>query len=197
MQSSSSVPVLILVLCCMASAHKAIHLQGRQICSLPNDTPPRCANIIPDLARNLMSNSTFLNPILDIICSGNCSESVGPYIDCFQGDNDAYKSLCLQQNDGYCYTTLLDYRSCNCITRCSDDCRSCLDGYINDISCCQMQYQRFPSNDDSSTITTDVCGNRYDTCNGTCYGDNCSGSAIAVPTVLTALLLMVMAAIVM
>ena len=194
MQSSSSVPVLILVLCCVASAHKAIHLQGRQICNLPDDTPPRCASAVSDLVINLISNSnsTLLNPILDIICSRTCSGSVGQYIDCSQGDDDAYEFLCLQQNSGYCYTITLDrFSSCllpNCATECSNNCRSCLDGYTNDISCCQMQYQRFPSYDDNSTITTDVCRNTYDTC---------SGGAIAVPTVLTALLLMVMAAIVM
>ena len=192
MQSNSSVPVLILVLCCMASAHKAIHLQGRQQdCDLPDDTPQRCASIISDLASSLASNSTILNPILDIICSRTCSESVGQYIDCLQG-SDIYELLCLQQNNGYCYTITLDRSSLcllpNCATGCSDNCRSCLDGYTNDISCCQMQYQRLPSFDDISIITTDVCRNTYDTC---------SGGAIAVPTVLTALLLMVMAAVVM
>ena len=185
MQSSSSVPVLILVLCYMASAHKAIHLQGRQQgCDLP--TPQRCANAFLDLDRN----STSLNPFLDIICSDTCSESVRQYYECSEG-NDIYELVCLQQNNRYCLSISFDYQSCilsNCITGCSDDCRSCLGDYTNDVSCCQMQYQRFPFYNDSFTITTDVCSNSYDTC---------SGGAIAVPTVLTALLLMVMAAIVM
>ena len=55
------------------------------------------------------------------------------------------------------------------------------------ISCCctagwqSLSYSAVP------VISTDVCGNTYDTCGGT----NNSGGAMAVPTVLTALVLMV------
>ena len=192
MQSSSSVPVLILVLCCMVSAHvqRGIHPPVRD-CNVSTDVPQRCTDAFQYLADNHRSNSTVPSPIMDTICGESCN-GLDPYIGCLNEDEDYYEYLCLRQNSQYCFITTLDYTiSCEdiiCLTECSDDCRSCLDNYVNDISCCQMQYQRFPSiTDDDSAITTDVCGNTYDTC---------SGGAIAVPTVLTALLLMVMAAIV-
>ena len=53
-----SVPVLILVLCCMASAHRAIHnmairhLEARQGCSLPDDYPDMCVQALGDLNTN-------------------------------------------------------------------------------------------------------------------------------------------------
>ena len=59
--------------------------------------------------------------------------------------------------------------------------------YVDDLSCCVDQYRKY-SFVNISAIEEDSCGNHYGAC---------SGGAIAVPTVLTALLLMMMAAIVM
>ena len=185
MQSSSSIPVLTLVLCCMASAHNA-SAKERQSCNLPEDIPQNCLDAISDYdtSRNLTATSSAL----DTLCSDTCSNQLGPYYECLFVFNSEY--LCARLNDQYCLVIGSNYAEClgiNCIAGCSDDCRSCLDGFVNDISCC-LTYISSSSIPDSAIITTDVCGNSYDTC---------SGGAIAVPTVLTALLLMVMAAIVM
>ena len=186
MQSSSSVPVLILVLCCMAStsAHNA---KKRQDCNLPENIPQSCMDADFTFSRNF----TAVSSALDTLCSDTCTDQLGPYYDCLFGFDSDF--LCAQQNGQYCFVIGID-RQISCLTDtnctgCSNDCRSCLDGFVNDISCC-LTYISLSSIPDSAMITTDVCGNTYDTC-------STSGSAIAVPTVLTALLVMVMAAIVM
>ena len=191
MQSSSSVPVLILVLCCMASAHNA---KERQSCNFPDNYPQRCLYAIFDL---IGSNLTDLNSALDTLCNDTTcsdhSDQLDTYYECLLGIANYSEFLCTELQDGqYCHVIREDYlSSClltKCLTRCNDDCRSCLDDFVDDISCCGAQYQRLSSVPDYAVITTDVCRNSYDTC---------SGGAIAVPTVLTALLLMVMAAIAM
>ena len=98
----------------------------------------------------------------------------------------------MRQNNEYCLVIRLDvYNTCgdDCDKPCNDTCHLCLSGYVDDLSCCLDHYRsHMYSFVNVTELEEEVCGNRYDTC---------SGSAIAVPTVLTALLLMMMAAIVM
>ena len=199
MQSSSSVPVLILVLCCMASAHKAIHnraihhLKNRQDC-LPANIPQRCADALMEFDDFNSTDPTTINPILDNFCSQICIEPLNAYYECLWGDNYANYAnyLCLTQNNIYCVVNYLYYDIClDACNTCTDACRSCLDSLVNPLSCCVVQYYRFTFEDISDYENADVCGNNYTTCS-----ISNSGGAIAVPTVLTALLLMVMAAIV-
>ena len=210
MQSSSSVPVLILVLCCVASTHRALydsaihHLERRQEkyenCTLP--TPLPCTGALVEYNRN-PHNVTAAT--LDVACSHACLEPLNAFFLCHIGYEHFADFLCIEHyNNEYCIILYQNYNhSCllpnSCNVACTNDCRSCQEDFINDLTCCWIQsvHYNFSFLSSLSDSSADACVNRFDTCNGTCYGDNCSGGAIAVPTVLTALLLMMMAAIVM
>ena len=171
----------------MASAHKAIHnrvihhLERRQDCSLPTDYPARCIQVFIDLANGIANVTPAL---LDGICEEAC---IGPLKDCTMGDD----GLCVKQNDEYCYIITMNLiNTCgDCNETCTDTCRLCLSDFVDDFSCCVDQYRSYSSFNITES-EKDMCGNRYDTCR------DMSGGAIAVPTVLTALLLMALAAIV-
>ena len=196
-----SVPVLILVLCCMASAHKAIHhkaihhLKARQDCSLPNNYPDRCIQAFDDFTNSDLDDVT--TALLDGICEEACVGPLNDYFECLSRSGEQWQGytdyLCAKQNDKYCLIIYLDlFNTCddceNENETCPDTCRSCVSRYVDDLSCCFDQY-RSNGYINATELQEDGCGNRYDTCSDR------SGSAIAVPTVLTALLLMVMAAI--
>ena len=169
----------------MANAHDDKHLQGKQACNFPTDYPQSCTNA----ALNLGTTSDTTD-LLDTLCSDACRGPLDDYYKCL-GIQDYSEYLCLQQNNQYCYVTFLDVTAClasSCSTGCNDDCSSCLDDVANDFSCCADQYQHLSSS--VSIPTIDICGNSYGTCSN-------SGGATAVPTVLAALLLMVMAIFVM
>ena len=195
-----SVPVLILVLCCMASAHRAIH--DLDIRHIHVEAKQDCGSGFPpdDYPKNCLAYYNAFNDIDTAILEGFCKDQ-----DCIVPLNDYYKCalgfdsysdyLCARHNNEYCLVTY-NYMTdaCNYCTysgTCTDTCRSCLSRYVDDLSCCFDQY-RGSVPDYYLAYDQDVCGNTYDTC-------STSGSAIAVPTILTALLvlLMVMAAIVM
>ena len=178
-----SVPVLILVLCCMASAHRAIHyLEGRQG-SLP---PDECLQAFSDLGNATIADDLdALTRILDLLCGDTCSRFLP----------ESSSEVCVRQNDKYCYATSVDLTaSCIgfCAIQCTDRCQTCVDDFANDYNCCLAEYERLGMN---ATIGPgEIC----DLSPNACRDDSdTSGGAIAVPTVLTALLLMVMAAIVM
>ena len=198
-----SVPVLILVLCCMASAHRAIHnimatrhLEARQDCSFPPDDYPKNCLAFFNLFNNTF-NGNSASAILEGFCEDqDCTVPLNDYYKCDLGFDSYSDFFCARHNNEYCLVTLYYVDdACNYCTNngtCPATCRSCLSRYVDDLSCCIDQYRRisflyvvFPDLD-----FQDECGNTYDTC-------STSGGAIAVPTVLTALLLMVMAAIVM
>ena len=175
-----SVPVLILVLCCMASAHRAIHyLEGRQG-SLP---PDECLQAFSDLGNATIADDLdALTRILDLLCGDTCSRFLPK----------SSSEVCVRQNNKYCYATSVDLTaSCIgfCAIQCTDRCQTCVDDFANDYNCCLAEYERLDVN---VTIGPgEICDLSPDACRVR------SGGAIVVPTVLTALLLMVMAAIVM
>ena len=202
MQSSSSVPVLILVLCCMASAlnmHSRA-LEGNENCTLR--APPQCINALVQYGRNPNNASAS---ILDVACSQDCLELVNDFYLCYFGYERFGHFLCLKNGDNYCIVRHDNYNNTchhpnNCAAECTETCRLCQDEFIEDLTCCAVQYREFDFFDDLDDPDNHACVDSFDdtyTCNGICYGENCSGGAIAVPTILTALLLMVMAAIVM
>ena len=104
-----SVPVLILVLCCMASAHRAIHnmairhLEARQDCSasLPDD---RCLQAYNKFTNSLYNLTTAL---LDGICEEACVGPLDKYLECLWGEADYATALCVKQNNKYCYIPYL------------------------------------------------------------------------------------------
>ena len=186
-----SVPRLILVLCCMASAHRAIHnmaihhLEARQDCStsLPDD---RCI----EAYNNFVNSYDPTTALLDGFCEEACVGQLDDYSECLNGEAGYVDVLCVKQNNEYCYIPYVDQlTTCDdCNGTCTDTCRSCLSDYVDDLSCCYDQYRSYSTSIVNVTALEDFgCGHDY----------TCSGGAIAVPTVLTALLLMVMAAIVM
>ena len=189
---SVAVLISILVLCCMASARRGMHklavrhLEARQNCNFPTDYPPRCIQAFTDF-----SNSDDITPaLLDGICEEACVGPLNDYFECLLRDKGYADYFCVKQNDDYCLVIGSNVAD-TCDTcddgKCPDDCRSCLSRYVGDLSCCFDQYRSY-SFVNATDLEKDDCGNTYNTC---------SGGAIAVPTVLTALLLMVMAAIVM
>ena len=159
----------------MASAHRAIHfLEGRQ------DIPTECMEAVNALGDAIIANDLdALTRILDILCSDTCSRFLSP-------------GLCVRQNGQYCYVTSWGLTSSCvsfCVPSCTDHCQTCVDDFANDYNCCLAEYERLGVN---ATIGLgEICDLSPNACRDT------SGGAIAVPTVLTALLLMVMAAIVM
>ena len=191
-----SVPVLILVLCCMASAHRAIHnmairhIEARQSqdCSITN-IPTSCVEAVGKLNTN---DADILSAALDVICGDRCVGPLDDYYECLSGYERYVEYICERQDGQYCLVTTADLlNTCDgdgCpFETCSDSCYSCVSRYVDDLSCCVDQYRKY-SFVHISAIEEDSCGNHYGAC---------SGGAIAVPTVLTALLLMVMTAIVM
>ena len=188
-----SIVVLLLALCCMASAHQGLrnmairNLEARQNCGFPTDYPPRCIQAFADL-----NNNDDITPaLLDGICEEACIGPLDNYFKCILNETGYGDYLCVKQNGEYCQIIGSDaVDTCDTCDdgRCPDTCRSCLSRYVGDLSCCFDQYKSY-SFFNITDVEKDDCGNTYNTCS--------SGGAIAVPTVLTALLLMVMAAIVM
>ena len=139
----------------------------------------------------LPSDGTFTPALFDSFCEEVCVGPLDDYYECVFGEKGYADYLCVKQNNAYCvitYTDIIDEcDGCNDET-CPDTCRSCLRPRVSGLSCCLDQYRSY-SFINITELEMDNCGNTYNICS--------SGGAIAVPTVLTALLLMVMAAIVM
>ena len=129
------------------------------------------------------SDDNIAPALLDGICKDDCVGPLNDYFECLLGYQGYADYLCVRQNNEYCLVIRLDvYNTCgdDCDKACNDTCCLCLSGYVDDFSCCLDQYRsHMYSFVNVTELEEDVCGNRYDTC---------SGSAIAVPTVLTALL---------
>ena len=176
MQSSSSVPALILVLCCVASAHKAIHntaahhLERRHEGSQHYE--PECLQDLEFFHSDdiLTYNYTQILPILDTLCSGTCIVSVHIYgYKNLSGLENYADFVCLKHDNRYCSAIKIVrnhecFAGSNCHSRCTDACHSCLDDYIDDYSCCLTQWERVGYPLDA----TDVCDNSYDTCKRDC-----------------------------
>ena len=197
----------------MASAHKTIkampkmvmqedviYRERKQDCKLP--TEQKCADAVKEYDDYDFTDTTNLTHVLDKLCDQDCRDPLNAYYECSKKGKKNYADfLCVMQNNKYCFFTTTDYNvscgppcTCNsqeCREECaSPECRSCLDRYFDDFSCCLAEYKRqFPTYA-ANFNDSDFCNNAYTAC-------STSGSAIAVPTVLTALLLIVMAAIVM
>ena len=191
---SVAVLISILVLCCMASARRGMHklairhLEARQSqnCSIL-DVPISCLEAFGDFDSN---DTDVLSATLDVFCGDHCVGPLNDFFECLLGYSAQY--VCERQNGQYCIITVSDLSNtcegdCPDDDTCPDACRRCVSPFVDDLSCCINQYRSY-SFVNISELEEDPCGNRYNTC---------SGGAIAVPTVLTALLLMVMAAIAM
>ena len=180
----------------MASARRGMHklavrhLEARQNC----DVPTSCLEQLEAFGEAFDSNDTDVaSAALDVVCSDRCVGPLDDFFECSLRYQRYAQFVCEQQDGQYCFVTIVDFSNacggdCPDDDTCPDACSRCVRPYVNDLSCCANQYRSYSFYNISEMDLEDPCGNRYDTC---------SGGAIAVPTVLTALLLMVMAAIVM
>ena len=157
----------------MASTHRAIHnmairhLEASTNCSNPSPWPAKCAKAMSEY-----SNSDAVTPaILDGVCEKICIGPLNEYFECISGVKRYANYMCVKENNKYClvirsdrWNTCFDTYECDGET-CPGNCRSCLSRYIDDVSCCYDQYERYGF----MNITkreTDECGNTYNTCSG-------------------------------
>ena len=168
MQSSSSVPVLILVLCCMASAdndiyNSTIHDLEEEYENCSFHTFVRCRQAEHGLFSTTDSSTRSL--LLDMACSETCIEAYG---ECFIEFGDFLDFVCVKHNSQYCYIIYHSIVSClepnGCYDMCTDAC------------CCLIQWERMglALNGTIGTSITDVCGN---TCNSARVDDGCNSNS--------------------
>ena len=173
MQSSSSVPVLILVLCCMASAHNDIYnraiqyLETSQDCNYPPNTPQWCKDALSDFFDN-SDNITALPSILEKLCDPTCAKLMDILLECVLGGKNIVDFICVTYGNKYCYIISMVFeKSClihnDCNATCSDACRTCHVKTGNDFSCCLVKYRHFDFFN-ASNFFPDACGNRYNSC---------------------------------
>ena len=116
MQSSSSVPVLILMLCCMASAHNAMynraihHLETSQDCGFPPNTSQSCKDALNAFANNL-DNAAALPSIMEKLCDPNCVKSMNVALECIFGPSNIGEFLCVTYKNKYCYVIVVDFKN--------------------------------------------------------------------------------------
>ena len=186
MQSCSSVPVLILVLCCMASAHNNFYkraLEINQDCNFPPNTPQWCEDSLSDFLDNSTpqwckdassdfldnwDNVTALPSILEKFCDPTCAKLMDVVFECYLGPKNIADFMCVTYENKYCYVIGLDFEhSCllpnHCSSTCSESCRKCHVEMGNDFSCCLVKYRHFDFFD-ASFYFSDACGDRYNSC---------------------------------
>ena len=172
MQSSSSVPVLILMLCCMASAHNDIYnraLETNQDCNYPPNTPQWCKDALSDFLYNSV-NITALPSILEKFCDPTCVKSIDVAFECFLGPKNVADFICVTYGNKYCYVISYDFEySCllpnHCSDTCSESCHKCHVEMGNDYSCCLVKYRHFDFFNASGYLNfPDACGDRYNSC---------------------------------
>ena len=201
MQSSSSVPVLILVLCCMASAHKAIHnraihhlerIQRQDNNSCSFSTPERKCEDALNIYHNHECDDferypyTQIHSILDAICSDEvCIEYVNNFYYNYSDPKNETDYICLKQNYRYCYAIKLVKENWCQIP--NDECginmcinvSYCEDFFTSDYCCCMVQWAHMGFS--YHKTETEACQSQdsYDTCN-TCVnvGDNCISTCV-------------------
>ena len=155
----------------MASVHKtikaiedALYQEKRQNCKLP--TEQKCADALMEFDDFNGIDTASLTHIFDKLCDQDCIEPLNAYYECYYDERNYADSLCIMQDNKYCSITNAEYiylcsPSCEA---CTDDCRSCLDRFVNILSCCLAEHKRrFPAYA-TNVNRSDVCNNTYTTC---------------------------------
>ena len=188
LQSSSSVPVLILVLCCTASADDCNAIYDKAIQEIRKKNHTHCSISIQNRCEDAWKiyngddireyQYTWIHSILDIICSDDCIRkcSYGNSLD----QSERIEYMCLKHNNWYCDAIDM-VRKHWCINTyhgsiCPEGQKYCLDYFVNDFSCCLKKWEsKNLEHTEINTSTIDVCGNHYNICcvDDHCVGDNC------------------------
>ena len=138
-------------------------------------------------------SNTKIAATLDIICSEACIQEVNQFYHKESDPKNETDRICLKHNNRYCDAiTLVQDHLCVASNDERDECTNgtshCLDFFVNDLSCCLIQWENRGFVISSiHTGTIDVCGNYYNNCNSThigdnhnstCVGDNCNSTCV-------------------